>query len=78
MAPGLAVVFQVSEGRAAALSVVQPNKPAEVVLKRSENGLQGRLGFVVLGVLGVLAVLLFYRIAAATRKGRAVTALARD
>lgn len=35
MAPGLTVVFQVDEGRAAALSVVQPNKPAEVVLKRS-------------------------------------------
>jgi len=36
MAPGLAVVFQLAEGKAAALSVVQPNKPAEVVLKRSE------------------------------------------
>lgn len=69
MAPGLAVVFQVAEGRAIALSVIQPNKP-EVVMKRSEKGLQGR--FVVLGVLGVLGVLLSYR--AATRKGRAVAA----
>jgi pimeloyl-ACP methyl ester carboxylesterase len=73
MAPGLALVFQVAEGRAAALSVIQPNKPAEVVMKRSETGLQGR--FVVLGVLVVLVVLLSYR--AATRNGRAVTALAR-
>lgn len=37
MAPGLAVVFQVNEGKATALSVVQPNKPAEVVLKRSNS-----------------------------------------
>jgi hypothetical protein len=79
MAPGLAVTFQVSEGRAASLSVLQPNKPGPVVLKRSEKGLQGRLFVVlgVLGVLGVLAVLLFYRGTAATRKGRAVTARAR-
>ena len=77
MAPGLAVVFQVAEGRATSLSVLQPNKPGEVVLKRSEKGLRGRL-FVVLGVLGALTVLLFYRGKAATRKGRAVTALARD
>ncbi|HWN41704.1 MAG TPA: alpha/beta fold hydrolase [Thermoanaerobaculia bacterium] len=76
MAPGLAVVFQGAEGKATALSVVQPNKPAEVVMKRSENGLQG-LGFVVLGALVAIIVLFFYRIAAATRKGREVTALAR-
>ncbi|HEX5714867.1 MAG TPA: alpha/beta hydrolase [Thermoanaerobaculia bacterium] len=76
MAPGLAVVFQGAEGKATALSVVQPNKPAEVVMERSENGLQG-LGFVVLGALVVVIVLFFYRIAAATRKGREVTALAR-
>lgn len=75
MAPGLAVVFQVAEGRAAALSVIQPNKPAAVVLKRSEEGLQGRL--IVLAALFVLAVLLLYRGTAATRNGRAVTALAR-
>jgi hypothetical protein len=36
MAPGLALVFEVAGGKATALSVVQPNKPAEVVLKRSE------------------------------------------
>ncbi|MEA2559915.1 MAG: hypothetical protein QOH06_1419 [Acidobacteriota bacterium] len=76
MAPGLALVFQVSEGKATTLSVVQPNKPAEVVLKRSEKSLQG-LGFVVLGVLIVLVVLFLYRIAAATRNGRALTAFAR-
>lgn len=79
MAPGLAVVFQVTEGKATALSVLQPNKPGPVVLERSDKGLQGS-GFAVLGVLGVLAVLavlLYYRGTAATRKGRAVTALAR-
>lgn len=74
MAPGLAVVFQVTEGKATALSVVQPNKPAEVVLKRSEKGLQG-LGFVVPGALVVLFFV--YRTAATTRNGRAVTARAR-
>ena len=36
MAPGLAVVFQVAEGKATALSVVQPNKSGPVVLKRTE------------------------------------------
>jgi pimeloyl-ACP methyl ester carboxylesterase len=80
MAPGLAVVFQVAEGRATALSVVQPNKPAEVVMTRTEKGLQGWL-LAVLGVLAVLVVLLFYRRyylgTAATRKGREVTALTR-
>ncbi|HEX6861459.1 MAG TPA: alpha/beta hydrolase, partial [Thermoanaerobaculia bacterium] len=76
MAPGLAVVFQVTEGRATALSVVQPNKPAEVVMKRSEKALRGWL-FIVLGVLAVLVVLLYYRGTAATRKGLAVTARAR-
>lgn len=74
MAPGLALVFQVDGGRAAALSVIQPNKP-EVVMKRSEKGLQGR--FVVPGALLVLAILLAYLGTAATRKGRAVTARAR-
>jgi pimeloyl-ACP methyl ester carboxylesterase len=76
VAPGLAVTFQVSEGRAASLTVVQPNKPAEMVMTRSEKGLQGWL-FVVLGVLAVLVVFFLYRTAAATRKGREVTALAR-
>lgn len=73
MAPGLALVFQVADGKATALSVVQPNKGAPVVLKRSAKGLRG-LGFV---LLGALAVLLLYLTAAATRKGRAVTALGR-
>jgi hypothetical protein len=36
MAPGLALVFQVAEGKATALSVVQPNKPAPVVMERSK------------------------------------------
>ena len=76
MAPGLAVTFQATEGRAASLTVAQPNKSAEVVMMRSEKGLQGWL-FVVLGVLGVLALLLLYRGTAATRNGRAVTARAR-
>lgn len=35
LAPGLAVVFQVSEGKATALTVLQPGKP-EVVAERSE------------------------------------------
>src|SRR5687768_2457608 len=60
MAPGLAVAFQVSEGRAASLTVMQPNKPAEMVMTRSEKGLQGWF-FAVLGVLAVLFVLLYYR-----------------
>ena len=74
MAPGLAVAFQVDEGKGTALSVLQPNKPAEVVLKRSEKARQGLL-FVVPAVLLVLVVLLLYR--TATRNGRKVTALAR-
>ena len=53
----------------------QPNKPAEVVLKRSESARQGLL-FVVPAVLLVLVVLLYYRGTAATRNGRAVTGLA--
>ena len=78
MAPGLAVVFQVTGGKATALSVVQPNKPAPVVMQRSEKGLRG-LGFVILGALVALVVLyrLYYRGKAATRNGRALTALAR-
>lgn len=76
MAPGLAVLFQVEEGKAATLSVVQPNKPADVVLKRSESARQGLL-FVVPAVLLVLVILLYYRGTAATRNGRAVTGLAR-
>ena len=76
MAPGLAVSFQLSEGRAASLTVMQPNKPAEVVMTRSDKGPQGWL-FAVLGALIVLIVLFFYRGTAATRNGRAVTALAR-
>lgn len=59
MAPGLAVAFQVEEGKAATLSVVQPNKSAEVVLKRSGSARQGLL-FVVPAVLLVLG-LLYYR-----------------
>lgn len=77
MAPGLAVAFQVEEGKAATLSVVQPNKPAEVVLKRAESARQGLL-FVVPAVVLLLVVLLYYpgttRGTAATRNGRAVTA----
>ena len=60
MAPGLALVFQMGGGKATALSVVQPNKPAEVVMMRSEKGLQG-LGFLILGVLGALALVFFFK-----------------
>lgn len=72
MAPGLAVAFQGEDGTAATLSVVQPIKSAEVVLKRSESARQGLL-FVAPAVLLALVVLLSYRGTAATRKGRAVT-----
>jgi len=38
MAPGLAVVFQVTGGRAAALTVLQPGKPALVMQRASGLG----------------------------------------
>lgn len=61
MAPGLAVAFQVDGGKATALSVLQPNKPGPVVMKRVEKGgLQGRLFFAV-PVLLILAGAVLYR-----------------
>ncbi len=57
MAPGLAVAFKVEEGKAATLSVEQPNKLVEVVLKRSQSARRGLL-FVIPAVLLVLGVLL--------------------
>jgi hypothetical protein len=36
LAPGLVVTFQVAEGKATSLTILQPNKPEGVVMQRTE------------------------------------------
>ncbi|HYN19711.1 MAG TPA: alpha/beta fold hydrolase, partial [Thermoanaerobaculia bacterium] len=55
LAPGLAVVFKSDGGKAAALDILQPNKPGPVVMRRLEPFALAQYGsFAALAVGGVL------------------------